>query len=205
MNVVVEQDQDAIIDDIEAFVDAYNAYQSSLASSMSYDENSGSGIFQGDSMVRQLSTALRTSLTDEVAGLSGSINLLSTIGVTADRYGQLAIDSTELKNAISSDSTSVKQFFSGDGTNDGLSRRVLDTVDVYTNVSSGLISSRETSIQSLLDKIDDDRLVIERRMASLESRYLRQFTAMDALVGQLQSTSDFLTNQLKNIPGQNSD
>lgn len=205
VNVVVEQDQDAIIDDIEAFVDAYNAYQSSLASSMSYDENSGSGIFQGDSMVRQLSTALRTSLTDEVAGLSGSINLLSTIGVTADRYGQLAIDSTELKNAISSDSTSVKQFFSGDGTNDGLSRRVLDTVDVYTNVSSGLISSRETSIQSLLDKIDDDRLVIERRMASLESRYLRQFTAMDALVGQLQSTSDFLTNQLKNIPGQNSD
>lgn len=205
VNVVVEQDQDAIIDEIEAFVDAYNAYQSSLASSMSYDESSGSGIFQGDSMVRQLSTALRTSLTDEVAGLSGSINLLSTIGVTADRYGQLAIDSTELKNAISSDSTSVKQFFSGDGTNDGLSRRVLDTVDVYTNVSSGLISSRETSIQSLLDKIDDDRLVIERRMASLESRYLRQFTAMDALVGQLQSTSDFLTNQLKNIPGQNSD
>ena len=42
-------------------------------------------------------------------------------------------------------------------------------------------------------------------MVSLEERYIRQFSAMDTLVGQLQSTSDFLTTQLKNIPGQNSD
>ncbi|EHQ58606.1 flagellar capping protein [gamma proteobacterium HIMB55] len=205
VNVVVEQDQAAIIDDIEAFVDAYNAYQSSLARSMSYDEVNGGGVFQGDSMARQLSAALRKSLTDEVTGLSGSTTLLSTIGITADRYGQLSIDSTELTSALSTNATAVREFFAGDGTNDGLSKRILDTADIYTNSSTGLIVSRETSIQSLLDKVDDDRLVIERRMASLETRYLRQFTAMDALVGQLQSTSDFLTNQLKNIPGQNSD
>ena len=86
-----------------------------------------------------------------------------------------------------------------------MAKRITDKIDVYTNVSSGLIVSRENSIQALLDRNELERLTIERRMASLEERYIRQFSAMDALVGQLQSTSDFLTTQLKNIPGQNAD
>lgn len=204
VNITVKQDQAAIISDIEAFVDAYNSYQSSLASAMSYNEAAGAGALQGDSMARQLSRALRSAVTDEVTGLSGSTTLLSTIGISADRYGQLSIDSVELTNALSSDASAVKELFAGDGTNDGLAERVLETIDIYTNTTNGLIITRETSIQSLLDKIDDERLVVERRMESLEARYLRQFTAMDSLVGQLQSTSDYLTNQLKNIPGQNS-
>ena len=86
-----------------------------------------------------------------------------------------------------------------------MAKRITDKIDVYTNVSSGLIVSRENSIQALLDRNESERLTIERRMVSLEERYIRQFSAMDTLVGQLQSTSDFLTTQLKNIPGQNSD
>lgn len=204
VNVVVEQDQAAIVEDIEAFVGAYNSYQSSLSRAMSYDELTGRGVFQGDSMTRQLSVALRTSITDEVTGLTGAATLLSDIGITADEFGQLSIDSTELTNAISSNATAVKEFFAGNGTHDGVSKRVQDTIQIYTDVSTGLILSRETSVQSLLDKFDDQRSSIERRRASLEERYIRQFAAMDTLVGQLQSTSDFLASQLKNIPGQNS-
>jgi flagellar capping protein FliD len=33
-------------------------------------------------------------------------------------------------------------------------------------------------------------------MLSLEERYIRQFTAMDNLVGRLQGTSDFLSGQM---------
>ena len=205
VTAVVEQDRSAIIDEIEAFIDEYNTFQSSLSSSMSYNELSGSGVFQGDSMARQLSTSMRTSLTNTISGLTGDISLLSSIGITADRYGQLSIDKTVLEDALASDISGVREFFAGDGTTDGLAKRVTDTIDVFTNVSTGLIVSREASIESLLDRIEDQRLAVERRAAALETRYLRQFTAMDALVGQLQSTSDFLTNQLKNIPGQNSD
>ena len=38
-------------------------------------------------------------------------------------------------------------------------------------------------------------------MESLEARYLRQFNAMDALVGQLTSTGDMLKSQLDALPG----
>jgi flagellar hook-associated protein 2 len=36
-------------------------------------------------------------------------------------------------------------------------------------------------------------------MTELEAKYTKQFTAMDTLVGQLQSTSDFLTQQMDAI------
>lgn len=204
VSVTVEQDQASIKKDIEAFVDAYNSFQSNLSSLMSYDEGLGAGVLQADSMARQLAASMRSSLTDQVTGLTGNISLLSSLGITSDRYGQLSIDDTELSSKLSTDSSSVKEFFSGDGVTEGAAQRIIDTISIYTNVSSGLIMSRENSIDAVLDRLEDERLVIERRRASLEERYIRQFAAMDALVGQLQSTSDFLTNQLKNIPGQNS-
>jgi len=38
-------------------------------------------------------------------------------------------------------------------------------------------------------------------MESVRERLLRQFNAMDALVGQLNNTSNFLTQQLAQLPG----
>ena len=52
--------------------------------------------------------------------------------------------------------------------------------------------SREDRIDDSIDDIADDRFDVIERMASLEERYTKQFTAMDTLVGQLQGTSDFL-------------
>jgi flagellar hook-associated protein 2 len=38
------------------------------------------------------------------------------------------------------------------------------------------------------------------RLGLLETRLLRQFNALDALVGQLTNVSNFLTQQLANLP-----
>ena len=54
-----------------------------------------------------------------------------------------------------------------------------------------MLISKEDRIQNSIDDIADDRLDVIARMASLEERYTKQFTAMDTLVSQLQGTSDF--------------
>ena len=72
-------------------------------------------------------------------------------------------------------------------------------IDTYINSTSGMLVSRENRIDDSIDDIADDRLDVVARMASLEERYTKQFTAMDTLVGQLQGTSDFLTNQMDAI------
>ena len=37
-------------------------------------------------------------------------------------------------------------------------------------------------------------------MEQIEARYRRQFTALDSLLAQLQSTSSYLAQQLANLP-----
>jgi flagellar hook-associated protein 2 len=41
---------------------------------------------------------------------------------------------------------------------------------------------------------------MNRRLAQIETRYRAQFTALDTLVSSMQKTSQYLTQQLANLP-----
>ena len=87
----------------------------------------------------------------------------------------------------------------GSGKMEELADRLKASIDVYLNSSSGMLISREDRLNTSLTDISDDRSDVLERMSELEERYTKQFTAMDTLVGQLQSTSDFLTQQIDAI------
>ncbi|UTW46381.1 flagellar filament capping protein FliD [bacterium SCSIO 12696] len=64
----------------------------------------------------------------------------------------------------------------------------------------GILDSRTDGIQTRLDDIEEQREALDRRIELLEVRFRAQFTALDGLLAQLQSTSSFLTQQLASIP-----
>ena len=64
----------------------------------------------------------------------------------------------------------------------------------------GILDARTDGIQARLDDIEDQREDLDRRIELLEVRYRAQFTALDGLLAQLQSTSTFLEQQLASIP-----
>jgi flagellar hook-associated protein 2 len=66
--------------------------------------------------------------------------------------------------------------------------------------SGGPIASRNSGINESIDDINARREVLNRRIAAAEVRYRAQFSALDTLMGQLRSTSDFLTRQLAILP-----
>ena len=68
----------------------------------------------------------------------------------------------------------------------------------------GFIASRESSINDGLEDIEDERFRLDDRIAALEARLIRQFSALDALVAQFNQTSSFLSQQLANLPKPNS-
>ena len=130
------------------------------------------------------------------------------MGVTSDQYGKLTLKSSDFQSALSQNSDDLKEFFGGvtttsgltdntDGT--GLADLLTASIDTYVNASTEMLISRENRIDGAIDDIADDRLDVIARMEALEERYTKQFTAMDTLVGQLQGTSDFLTNQMDAI------
>ena len=204
--ITIEPDSAAIEKKVKGFVDAYNEYQTTLASLTDYQ--SVGGALAGDSTARRVQQALRTTTTG-VLGISGSaFNAASDVGITSDRYGKLSLSSTDFQAALSSNASDLKRFFAGattttnltDNTDStGLADALRSTIDTYINSSTGMLLQREQRLGASIDDIADDRVSLLARMESLETRYTKQFTAMDTLVSQLQGTSDFLTNQMDAI------
>lgn len=67
--------------------------------------------------------------------------------------------------------------------------------------TSGVISARTDGINKSITDIGKQRDALNLRLADIQKRYLAEFNAMDALVAQMRSTSDFLTQQLASISG----
>jgi flagellar hook-associated protein 2 len=64
-----------------------------------------------------------------------------------------------------------------------------------------LIDIRSDGIYTSLDHVDTERDKLDAHIAALEIRYRNQFAALDVLLSQLQSTSNYLTQQLASLPG----
>ena len=68
----------------------------------------------------------------------------------------------------------------------------------------GYIDAREEGLNDELEEITADFDELNVRLTSLEDRLVQQFTALDILISQMNRTSEFLTEQLQNLPEANS-
>ena len=197
--LTIELDTDSVKAKVASFVSAYNSLADTMSSLSSFNSETGvAGILLGDSVLRSVQSQIRQTMTNSISGLEFST--LAEIGVTTDDDGHLSIDSDALDKVITTDFTAVSQLFSSE---DGLASSLNTLLDRYVS-SDGLLSSRTDGLKTRIESISDDRERLGQRLVALESRYRAQFTAMDIIVAQLQSTSSFLTAQLANLPEPNS-
>lgn len=68
---------------------------------------------------------------------------------------------------------------------------------------TGAISSRTNGINISITDIGHQRDAMNRRLVDIESRYRAQFTALDTLMSSMTTTSNFLAQQLANLPKNN--
>jgi len=66
--------------------------------------------------------------------------------------------------------------------------------------SGGTVASRLDGLQKSVDQIGEERTKLADRMQALQDRLLKQFNAMDALVGQFQAIGNYMTQQLATLP-----
>ena len=207
VTVTVGYDDAGIADTVDSFVSAYNSAITTLADLTSYDAASGiAGVLQGDSLARSAMTAIRTVVGSQVSGISGAITRLGEVGVSSNTDGTLSLDRTEFTNALQSSRDQVKELFIGDSTlsaiDDGVAGLLDGAISNFTS-STGLIADKTESLESRIDRIQDDREALDRRIEALEARYYRQFNALDSLIASLTSTGDFLLAQLDSMPDAN--
>lgn len=139
-----------------------------------------------------LSAAMET-----VAGLdvAGTINGVSAMGSGQYLTGALGDASSGMKIQVSGGAIGSR------GTvnySQGYAKQIDSFVGMAIG-ATGPISARTEGINKSVADIKDQVTAMNQRLATLQKQYLAQFNAMDTLVAQMKSTSDFLTQQLAGL------
>jgi flagellar hook-associated protein 2 len=196
VTVSVAQDNDSIQATVEAFVNTYNDLASEIKKQTDSGYSSGNvGALASDSATRQILSSIREELNTAVTSVTGSYDSLSSIGVSFQTDGTLALDTTELNAALQADSTNVKELFSA---TDGYATR-LDSVLSELLVVDGTIDSRTNSMTDTINALEDRRATLLSRLDRTEQRLRARFTALDVAVSQMSITSNYLTQQLAGL------
>ena len=151
----------------------------------------------GDATLRSIRSQVRRELSIAVAEIDAPFTTLAEVGIETQLDGTLEIDDSRLSDILADDFAKFGQLFSA---TDGFAVRLYDLADSFLD-SDGIIETRNAGLEGRIDDLADQRIALSDRLASLETRLLRQFNALDSLLAQLGSTSNFLAQQLSNLPG----
>lgn len=81
---------------------------------------------------------------------------------------------------------------------------IASILDELTNSfleSKGLLDTRIDGYNSKIKNITKERGDLVRKLEVSEQRYLKQFSNLDAMLGKMRATSNFLSEKLSNLPG----
>lgn len=190
ITVTVGQDRAAVRTALNEFVQAYNGVVDTLRDLTRYNPETREGaVLVGDGTARsirgRLAEGLLISGSDTDAGFGNLVNL----GVRSDRNGRLSLDNAALDRALDQDFRGVI------GLVNEVSTGLRDTVKGFTE-TGGLLDARTEGLRTRMRGIDRQREALDLRTEQIEARLVRQFSAMDSLVAQLQNTGQFLNQQL---------
>ncbi|MFT5895264.1 MAG: flagellar hook-associated protein 2 [bacterium] len=185
--VNTERNTESLRSSLNEFVTKYNA----LSDTMS---NLSQNQLQGDSLPRGIENRMRDVFFNSIELGNGDSSTALGLGFTFDRNGKLSLDETKLDSALEQ---GVNRYVDMFNSTDGLSSKFSTLIEEYTK-TGGIIDTREDGVGTRQSSIDNQIDRLEYRLDKASDRLRRQFTAMDLIVTNLQSTSSFLTSRLSN-------
>jgi flagellar hook-associated protein 2 len=191
-------DKAAIRKKVEAFVTAYNDLNKELAAQTKFDAASKTaGALQGDSAAVSLRNALRNTLRGN-SSASTTFTRLADIGFDVLQDGSIKLDSTKLDNGLAN-LGEMKKLFSNSDTlvpaNNGFGTLFRTQADQALGVD-GSIASRSDGLRERITRNEKRQAELEVRVAQTEARLRKQYSNLDAQMGQLQSLSNYVTQQM---------
>jgi flagellar hook-associated protein 2 len=194
----VVNDEEVVRESVNAFVKSYNELVELFDQLTSYDvENQTAGALLGDATARSLRDQIRREMSTAVTDLDAGFSTLSEVGIEIQLDGSLEVDDAKLSTILDADFSNFGRLFAA---TDGFAVRLADLSGRYLD-GDGALETRTAGLNAQIKDIADQRESLNERLAQLEKRLYRQFNALDSLLGQLTQTSNFLSQQLANLPG----
>jgi flagellar hook-associated protein 2 len=194
--ITVESDLDVVQKNIQGFVDTYNALNSTLADATKYTPGTKTGgPLQGDATTLGLQNALRSMLGSTSVG--STYSYLSDVGIERQTDGSLKVNTTKLTSA-QQDLPNLQNLFAVNNSNpltNGFGLKVRDFSRGLVSYD-GTVSNKSTALQGAISRNTKDQEKVTERAARVEVQLLRQYSALDAQMAQLNGLNSYVTAQL---------
>ena len=201
----VSQDNAGAKTAVNSLATAYNtllAATKKLALSVPQDAGSTDtrtdGPLSGDSTIRSLMNQIKASIAAPMDGATGPYSSLGAIGMEFQKDGTLKLNETRFDAAMTADRGAVTKLFTkvpnGEGSQ-GITAAVASLVTPML-ADGGQVKSRIDSLTTVTKQLQEQQKSVSARLVQIEARYRAQFTALDAMLTSMNSTSAFLTKQL---------
>lgn len=172
-----------------SFISAYNTALSALRTqSAAGGEGSSGAALSGDSAPRGMTQSLRGMV-------SANYAQLAELGLKTGVDGSLSLDGSKFDTAIAAAPEAVQRLLGDEG---ALQKPMAAALKSYLG-DDGMIKGRTDALNARLKSLKTERERFDVRIEAAEARYIRQFTALDMMVSQMQATSSFLSQQLSQL------
>lgn len=185
-----------------------------------WEEKARSGLLRRNTLLTSLNDRMRMDFSGVIAGVNSEYKSAAAVGITTGSYidedGKINNESQrggilyltekgerKLREAIQADPAILQKLFAADGedhSHDGIAVRLSNTLDQYLKdmkKEAGISAAAED--QSALGKAIADykgKLTdMAKRMKIMETRYYRQFDAMERAIQRMNQQSSWLAQQ----------
>jgi flagellar hook-associated protein 2 len=191
-SVTIANDTSAVGTAMNSLVTAYNAFISTYSTLTKYDAtNQQVGALIGDATVNSIKSQVSSMLGSQLTGATASPRSLSDLGVQFQVDGTLKFDSTKLTTALANNPSGTQALLSGPN---GIAPKLDKLITGWTS-STGILTQRTANLNQKNKDLDDQQTAWNTTMDDYTKRLTTQYTALDAMMTKLSSTSSYLTQQ----------
>ena len=199
--ISVSTDPEATISTVQEFIDAYNDIVNFLAENDKVERQEDGaevtnifGPLAKTTLDNNALQSVRAAMT--ASSVSGtSVAIFADLGITTERDGTLKFDSTKLKDALTTSSSSVKSILQEFGDTVAVTGGTIDLYIRFNGLFDSSINSNKESVDTHTKQMADAEKSIARTEESLRAR----FAALEALMSKMQSQQSQLTSALAGL------
>jgi flagellar hook-associated protein 2 len=194
VQVTVGNDTAALKKGINDFVSAYNEVGKYLSTQTKYDDTSKvAGALQGDRSAVGLLNRLRATL-QQSSTASAKFDRLGDLGLELQRDGTIKLNTGKLDTALA-DPAELSLAFTT--LQSGFGQRFKALADSVLG-TDGLLTARNNGLRDSLARNDKDQKRLEDRVARVQERLTRQYSALDNSLNSINGLGNFVQQQIAN-------
>lgn len=194
--ITVSPDTASVNTAVTGFVNAFNGLAKYMSTETAYDPTSKTGgPLQGDATMMNIQWALR-GVINQSSTASSAFSVLSDVGISMQKDGTLAVDSTKMTAALNN-LPELQKLFMANGATPSASGFMTRFNTLTTSLLdvSGSIATRQQGLQTSIKQNEQQQSDMQLRLQQMQDNMTKQYQALDTTMAQMQALSSYITQQ----------